>query len=62
MIRFKQQALEDLLESRKPEMDYTTYQQIKKTIERGAKGIDPYTLSNLCRELKCLPVDIVEFG
>lgn len=62
MIRFKQHALDDLLESRKPELDYTTYQQIKKTIERGAGGMDPYTLSNLCRELKCLPVDIVEFA
>jgi len=61
MIRFKKKAIEELLEARKSKIEHTTYQQIKKTIERGAKGLDPYTLSNLCRELKCLPVDIVEF-
>ena len=61
MIRFKEKAIETLLEDHKGKMEHTTYQQIKKTIERGANGIDPYTLSNLCRELQCLPVDIVEF-
>lgn len=61
MIRFKQKAIEKLLEERKSEINLTTYQHIKKTIEQGAAGIDPYTLSNICRDLKCLPTDIVEY-
>ena len=61
-IRFKQQSIEELLEERKPGMEPVTYQQVKKTIDRGAHGLDPYTLSNLCRDLKCLPTDIVEFS
>jgi DNA-binding Xre family transcriptional regulator len=61
-IRFKRESVEELLEERKPGMEAVTYQQVKKTIDRGADGLDPYTLSNLCRDLKCLPTDIVEFS
>lgn len=61
MIRFKQNAIEKLLEERKPVINLTTYQHIKKTIEQGAEGMDPYTLSNICRDLKCLPTDVVEY-
>ena len=60
MIRFKREAIEKLLEERKPEINLTTYQHIKKIIEQGAEGLDPYTLSNICRDLQCLPTDIVE--
>ena len=62
VIRFKQRSIEELLEERKPAMEPVTYQQVKKTIDRGADSLDPYTLSNLCRDLKCLPTDIVEFS
>ncbi len=61
MIRFKQKALEKLLEARKPQISPPTYMNLKRTIDQGAEGIDPNTLSRLCRELECLPVDIVEF-
>lgn len=61
MVRFKTQVIEELLEQRKPEMELVTYQQIKRTLDRGARGLDPYTLSNLCRDLHCLPTDIVEY-
>ena len=61
MIHFKQKAVEELLAQHKSRLDQTTFQQIKKTIDRGAKGLDPYTLSLLCRDLQCMPVDIVEF-
>jgi hypothetical protein len=61
MIRFKQKAIEKLLEERKPQINLTTYQHIKKTIEQGAGDMDPYTLSNICRDLKCLPTDVVEY-
>ncbi len=60
MIRFKQHAIEKRLEARKPEINLTTYQHIKKTVDQGAEALDPYTLSNICRDLKCLPTDIVE--
>lgn len=60
MLRFKKEAIEQLLEDRKPELNLTTYQHIRKTVDQGAEGLDPYSLSNLCRDLKCLPTDIVE--
>ncbi len=61
MIRFKREIIEQLLEERKPSINLTTYQHIKKTLEHGADDLDPYTLSNMCRDLKCLPTDIVEY-
>ena len=60
MLRFKIEAIEQLLEDRKPELNLTTYQHVRKTVDQGAEGLDPYSLSNLCRDLKCLPTDIVE--
>ncbi len=60
MIRFKREVIEKLMEERKPSINLTTYQHIKKTLEHGADGLDPYTLSNMCRDLECLPTDIVE--
>ena len=61
MIRFKKREIEEMLEDRKPEINLTTYQHIKKTVDQGAEGRDPYTLSNICRDLKCLPTDIIEY-
>ena len=51
-----------MLEDRKPEINLTTYQHIKKTVDQGAEGMDPYTLSNICRDLKSLPTDIIEYA
>lgn len=61
MIRFKREVIEQMLEERKPDINLTTYQHIKKAIDQGTEGMDPYTLSNICRDLKCLPTDIVEY-
>lgn len=61
MIRFKTKQIEEMLEVRKPEINLTTYQHIKKTVDQGADNMDPYTLSNICRDLNCLPTDIVEY-
>ena len=61
MIRFKKREIEQMLEDRKPKINLTTYQHIKKTFHQGAEGMDPYTLSNICRDLKCLPTDIIEY-
>ena len=61
MLRFKKEAIEHLLEQRKPELNLTTYQHIRKTVDQGADSLDPYALSNMCRDLKCLPTDIIEY-
>lgn len=61
MIRFKKE-IEKILEDRRPDINLTTYQHIKKNIDQGADDMDPYTLSNMCRDLKCLPTDIVEYS
>ena len=61
MIRFKREALEQLLEERKTEFTPHTYLYIQKVIDKGAEGIDPNTLSRLCGDLDCLPTDIVEY-
>ena len=61
MIRFKTKQIEQMLEQPKPQIHLTTYQHIKKTVDQGADGMDPYTLSNICRDLNCLPTDIVEY-
>ena len=61
MLRFKKEALEQLLEERKPELNLTTYQHIRKTMDQGTESLDPYALSNMCRDLRCLPTDIIEY-
>jgi len=61
MIRFKVEAVEQRLEERKPELMLPNYLHIQRIIDKGAEGIDPNTLSHLCRDLECLPTDIVEF-
>ena len=61
MIRFKREAIEKLLEARKPQISFSTYQHIQRIIKQGAEGMDAYALSNICRDLDCLPADIVEY-
>ena len=61
MLRFKKEAVEQLLEERKPELNLTTYQHIRKTMDQGTESLDPYSLSNMCRDLRCLPTDIIEY-
>ena len=61
MIRFKVGAVEQRLEERKSELMLSTYQHIRRIVDQGADGMDPNTLSHLCRDLQCLPTDIVEF-
>jgi DNA-binding Xre family transcriptional regulator len=61
MLRFKVKAVEQRLEERKSELTLPTHQYIRRTVDQGAEGMGHQTLSNLCRDLKCLPTDIVEF-
>ena len=60
MLRFKKEAIDQLLENSKQELNLTTYQHIRKIVEQGAEKLDPYALSNICRDLKCLPTDIIQ--
>ena len=60
MLQFKKEAIEQLLDERKKDINLTTYQHIRKIVDQGAEGLDPYALSNICRDLKCLPTDIVQ--
>ena len=61
MIRFKSTAIQKLLEERKPYISLSTYQHIHKAMDKGAERMDAYVLSNICRDLECLPNDIVEY-
>ena len=61
MLRFKSKHIEERLEERRSQFTPHTYQYIRKVIDRGADGIDPYTLTHLCGDLDCLPTDIVEY-
>ena len=60
MVRFKKEIVDNLLAEYKEQLNPTTYQHIRKTLEQGADNLDAYALSNLCRDLKCLPSDIIE--
>lgn len=62
MIRFKVGAVEERLEERKSKLMLSTYQHIRRIVDQGAEGMNPNTLSHLCRDLGCLPTDIVEFA
>ena len=54
MIRFKKREIEQMLEDRKPEINLTTYQHIKKTSTRAPKAWTPIpcpifaATSNVC--------------
>ena len=61
MLRFKSKDIEKRLKERKSKFTPHTYRHIRKIIDRGAEGIDPYALAHLCSDLDCLPTDIVEY-
>jgi DNA-binding Xre family transcriptional regulator len=61
MIRFKEESLLKLLKENEEKLNPAACQNIKKLMEKGANGIAPSVLTNLCRDLKCLPTDIVQY-
>ena len=61
MIRLKIEAIEKRLEDRKSQIALSSYQNIKRTIERDTEDMNAYTRSRLCNDLACLPNDIVEY-
>ena len=61
MLRFKYDLIEERLQERKNQLTPHTYQYVRKVIDQGAEGIDPYNLPILCRDLYCLPNDIIKY-
>ena len=61
MLRFKYNLIEERLQERKNQLTPHTFQVIRKVVHEGVEGINPYTLSNLCSDLGCLPSDIIEY-
>ena len=56
---FKTEIIERLLERHGRKLSLTTCQQIRRVVQRGAGDLDPYALYDLCRDLECLPSDIL---
>jgi len=60
MKQFKKDAIEQLLQERQTALPQDAYQYIKRTVEKGPDVVTPYVLLGLCRDLKCLPTDIMQ--
>ena len=61
MLCFRYQHIVERLEERKNQLTPHTYQYVRKVIDQGAEGIAPYNLPILCRDLYCLPNDIIKY-
>lgn len=59
MKEFKTAIIEQLLERHRGKLGPSACQQIRRLVQRGAEELDPYALNGLCRELECLPSDIL---
>ena len=59
MLKFKQEALERLLTHHHKKLSLPTRQQIQRLVDQGAERLNPYAFSKLCRDLECLPTDIL---
>ena len=61
MLHFKSKDIEKRLAACKAQFTPHTYLRIRKIIDGGAEGIDPWLPTHLCNELDCLPTDIVVY-
>ena len=59
MNEYKTDALERLIEQHKDRLGRHICQAIRRIIERGAEKLNLQTLNKLCRDLQCLPTDIL---
>jgi hypothetical protein len=59
MNEFKIDALERLIEQHKDRLGKVACLSIRRTIEQGAAKLDLQALNKLCRDLQCLPTDIL---
>ena len=57
--QFKPDAVERLLEQHQNRLSVTVCQQIRATVRQGADQLDLPGLNGLCRDLACLPTDIL---
>ena len=53
-------AVERLLEQRKATLTPGAYYGLKRWLKEDDRVVDTYKLNEWCRDLKCLPSDIVE--
>jgi hypothetical protein len=56
---FKPEALERLLEQHKDRLGKTGCWSVRRTIEKGTAKLGLRALNKLCRDLECLPTDIL---
>jgi DNA-binding Xre family transcriptional regulator len=59
MNEFKTEALERLLAQHKDRLGKVACLSVRRTIEQGGEALDLNTLNKLCRDLECLPTDIL---
>ena len=59
MKEFKTEVIEELLEQHRHTLSPRACQQIRRLVLRGAEDLGPYALHGRCRELACLPTDIL---
>ena len=59
MKEFRTDVIEQLLERHESRLGPTTTQHIRRLVQRGAEELDAYALMDMCRELQCLPTDIL---
>ena len=58
-IEFKKEAIERLLKKHNNKLSYPTQVKIQRLVDNGTQGLNPYVLSSLCKDLECLPTDIL---
>ena len=59
MKEFKIEVVDELIERHEARLGQTTCQHVRRLVQRGAENLDAYALMDMCRELQCLPTDIV---
>ena len=59
MKEFKTEVIEQLLERHRRKLGTTTWQKIQRLVQQGAGDLNLYALNGLCRDLECLPSDIL---
>ena len=59
MNEFKYGSIQQLLTEHQHNLSSQTRQGIQRIVEQGTERLNPNTLVKICRDLKCLPTDIL---
>ena len=59
MIEFKTEVIERLRKKHNLKLSHLTQAKIQRLVDNGAQKLNPYVLSSLCKDLECLPTDIL---